>query len=84
MPGRVKKTHKDTELQKAQITYNPSSKRLYTLKEAAQYLGRPVWGVRELIWARVIPVIKQHGCRKMYLDINDLEAFIEKNKTVYN
>jgi hypothetical protein len=37
-----------------------------------------------MIWERVIPVVKQNGCRKMYLDINDLDAFIEKNKAIYN
>ena len=79
-----KKTQTGTELQKAQRIYNPLGKRLYTLKEGAQYLGRSVWGMRDLIWAQVIPVVKQHGCRKIYLDINDLDKFIEKNKAVYN
>lgn len=59
-------------------------KRLYTLKEAAEYLGRSVWGVRDLVWSKVIPVVKLPMCRKMYLDINDLDAFIEKNKVIYN
>ena len=63
---------------------NPLGKRLYTLKEAAEYLGRSEWGVRDLIWSQVIPVVKQHGSRKQYLDINDLDAFIEKNKSIYN
>jgi excisionase family DNA binding protein len=84
MPGWGKKAQKDVKLNETQRICNPIGKRLYTLKEAAKYLGRPVWGVRELIWSRVIPVVKQHGCRKMYLDINDLEAFIEKNKSEYN
>ena len=64
--------------------YNPLCKRLYTLKEAADYLGRSVWGVRDLIWSQLIPVVKQHGSRKQYLDINDLDEFIEKNKAIYN
>jgi len=80
----AKKTLTGTELTKAQGIHNPLGKRLYTLKESAEYLGRSVWGVRDLIWARVIPVVKQQGCRKMYLDISDLDAFIEKNKAVYN
>ncbi len=78
------KTQTDKGIQKVQRIYNPLGKRLYTLKEAAEYLGRSVWGVRDLIWARAIPVVQQHGCRKMYLDINDLDAFIEKNKAIYN
>jgi hypothetical protein len=59
-------------------------KRLYTLKEASEYLGRSVWGIRDLIWSRSIPVVKQQGCRKLYLDIKDLDAFIDKNKAIYN
>ena len=30
---------------------NPIAKRLFNLKEAALYMGRPVWGIRSLIWA---------------------------------
>lgn len=64
----------------AQLT---CSKRLYTLKEAAEYLGRSVWGIRELIWSQVLPVVKQDESRKMYIDIKDLDDFIEKNKSIY-
>ena len=53
-------------------------KRLYNLKEAALYLGRTVWGIRELIWSGRIPVI-QDG-RKQYIDIYDLDKYIEGNK----
>jgi excisionase family DNA binding protein len=61
---------------------NPLKKRLFTLKEAAQYLGRSVWGMRELIWAGKIPVVRGEG-RKIFLDIVDLNRFIEVNKSVY-
>lgn len=70
--------------QLAQGMHNPLCKRLYTLKEAAEYLGRSVWGMRELIWSRRIPIVKQDECRKIYLDINDLNDFVEKNKIIYN
>ena len=53
-------------------------KRLYTIKEAAEYLGRPVWSIRELIWAGAIPFI-QNG-RIYYLDILDMDSWIEANK----
>ncbi len=58
-------------------------KRLYTLKEGAVYLGRSEWGMRELIWAGVIPVVKPQAARKIFLDINDLDRFVEANKSVY-
>mgnify|MGYP001769584139 CR=1 FL=1 len=78
------KRQKSFNPKKTQGIRSPLGKRLYTLKEAAEYLGRSVWGVRELIWSQVIPVVKQHGERKMYLDIKDLDSFIEKNKAFHN
>ena len=58
-----------------------NSKRLYNLKEASIYLGRSVWGVRGLIWAGKIPVVRDG--RKMFIDILDLEKFVESNKSTY-
>jgi len=65
---------------KAQRIYNPPQKRLYDLKEAAIYLGRPVFSVRTLIWNGHLPFIKSG--RRQYIDIYDLERYIEKNKQV--
>lgn len=53
-------------------------KRLYTIQEAAIYLGRSVWGVRELIWKGELPSVRVG--RRVHLDINDLDAWIEQNK----
>lgn len=53
-------------------------KRLYTVQEAAEYLGHTVWGIRSLIWAKTLPVIR-YG-RKQWLDLHDLDNFIESNK----
>jgi len=61
----------------------PVSKRLCTLKEAAEYLGRSEWGMRELIWAGRIPVVRPDGGRKIFLDIEDLNEFITQNKSIY-
>lgn len=55
-------------------------RRLYNLKAAAEYLGRPVWGVRTLIWNGKISYI-QDG-RKYYLDVKDLDAYIEREKRI--
>ena len=66
--------------QKTRGTANPVRQRLYDLKASAQYLGRPVWGVRELIWAGKLPYI-QEG-RKQYIDIVDLDQYIERNKQI--
>jgi len=64
---------------KAQGISNP---RLLPLKDAAQWLGLTVWAMRERIWAGQIPVVQFPGGRKQYVDVQDLEAFIQKNKRV--
>ena len=58
-------------------TLNP---RLLPLKDAAQWLGLTVWAMRERIWAGQIPVVQFPGGRKQYVDRQDLESFIQKNK----
>lgn len=69
---------------KAHGTTYPLRKRLYTLKEAGAYLGRSEYSVRTLIWNGDLPVIKNPGGdqngKKMWLDIEDLNRFIERNK----
>ena len=60
----------------------PGSPRLLTIKKAAEYLGLTTWAMRERIWAGQIPVIRFPDGRKMYVDVNDLEAFIERHKRV--
>lgn len=62
------------------VKQNITSKRLYSLKEAAQYLGRSVWGMRELVWSERISCVRGSGKTKIFFDINDLNSFIEKNK----
>jgi excisionase family DNA binding protein len=54
-------------------------KRLYSIKEAAVYLGRGVWAVREMLWAGKIPYVKDG--KRILLDINDMNLWIERNKT---
>ncbi len=77
------KSERNQEIKKAHGISSAVSKRLYTLKEAAKYLGRSEWGMRELIWAGRIPVVKVDGGRKIFLDVLDLMGFIEKNKSSY-
>ena len=58
------------------------NKRLYSIKEAAEYLGRTVWAVREMLWAGKIPYIKDG--RRILLDIADMDAWIDKSKTTFS
>jgi len=67
------------ENKKAQGIMNP---RLLPLKDAAQWLGLTVWAMRERIWSGQIPVVQFPGGRKQYIDIQDLEKFIQKNKRI--
>jgi excisionase family DNA binding protein len=53
-------------------------KRLYTVKEAAVYLGRTEWAMREIYYAGKIPCVRD-GSRVLF-DIHDLNAWIDRNK----
>jgi excisionase family DNA binding protein len=53
-------------------------KRLYSLGEAATYLGRSTWSVRRLIWNGDLPQVRGGG--RVHVDIRDMEEFIEKHK----
>lgn len=58
------------------------AKRLFSVKRAAEYLGRPVYSLRMLIYSKALPVVKDTpDSRKYYIDINDLERFIAERKT---
>lgn len=54
--------------------------RLLTIKQASEFLGLTVWAIRERIWSGQLPVLQFPRGRKQYLDRNDLESFIERNK----
>jgi hypothetical protein len=53
-------------------------KRLYTLKEAATYLGRSTWSVRHLIGKGLLPQVRPD--RRVQVDVRDMDALIEKYK----
>ena len=55
------------------------SPRLLPLKAAAEHLGLTVWALRERIWAGQIPVVQFPGGRKQYIDIVDIDRFINQN-----
>jgi excisionase family DNA binding protein len=75
------KEFKNQRVKRGTRIVNPIPKRLYTLKEAALYLGRGLHGVRNMVWKGEVPVVRNG--RKMFLDIRDLDIFIERNKTTY-
>ncbi|OPY81454.1 MAG: Helix-turn-helix domain protein [Syntrophorhabdus sp. PtaU1.Bin153] len=58
---------------------NSVPKRLYNIEEASIYLGRTVCALREMLWAGKLPFIKDG--KRILLDIKDMDAWIERNKT---
>ena len=58
------------------------AKRLYSVPEAACYLGRTVDALREVIWAGKIDIVKDG--RRVLLDVKDLDGYIERNKTRFS
>jgi excisionase family DNA binding protein len=53
-------------------------RRLLNLRDAAEYLGRSEWALRELIWKGRIPAVRID--RRIQLDLRDLDALIDANK----
>ena len=53
-------------------------KRLYTIPEAAIYLGRSTWSVRRLIWEGAVPAVRIAG--RVHVDIQDMDDLIERTK----
>ena len=68
-------------IKKAHGTFNPLPKRLYSLPEAAHYLGRTLWSMRELIWKGSIPIVREG--KRIFIDITDLETYVSKHKSTY-
>ena len=64
--------------QHGQLVQGRPQKRLFSIAETAEYLGRSVWSIRELIWAGKLPSVRVG--KRIHLDIYDLDAFIEQNK----
>lgn len=54
------------------------AKRLYSIKELVKDIGATEWFWRTQIWDGQLPYV-QVG-RKMLIDRNDVEAFIQKHK----
>jgi len=76
------KSNNSNGLIKAQTTQGisyPLPKRLYTLPEAAKYLGRTLWSMRELVWKGSIPIVRER--KRIFVDIQDLESYVMRHKT---
>lgn len=56
------------------------NKRLYSVPEAAVYLGVSVDGIRYMIAIGRLAAVR-HG-RRVLVDIKDMDEFIERNKVI--
>ena len=63
---------------KAGCAHNVPTKRLYSIKELVAEIGATEWFWRSQIWDGQLPYV-QVG-RKMLIDMNDIETFINKHK----
>ncbi|MGO9530229.1 MAG: hypothetical protein ACLP3B_03525 [Syntrophobacteraceae bacterium] len=77
------KVAENTKKKEAHRITNPVQPSVLTLKDAAIYLGKTPWGLRELVWKGHVPFIQYPGGRKMYFDIKDLDQAKEDNKKRY-
>ena len=55
--------------------------RLYTINQAAEYLGRSPWAVRSMIWSGKLPAVRDG--KRLLLDVHDLDHWIEVSKVSY-
>lgn len=56
-----------------------TGRRLLTVKEAAEYLGRTEAAVRQLIHKRIIPVVRFD--RAIRIDVRDLDRLIQEYRS---
>ena len=70
--------NREDPMKNGKFDHADRKKRLYSISEAATYLGRTDWSIRELIWQGKLPQVKVG--RRVHLDIRDLDSFIEANK----
>ena len=76
----AKKDTENIEEIEAQGIGSPVRPRLLSLKKAALYLGRGEDSLREMIYSGVFPVVQLGVRSKMWLDINDLDIWIDETK----
>jgi hypothetical protein len=67
-------------VRKGKRIVNPLPPRLLTVKKAAEWLGLTTWALRERIWEGQIPVVQFVEGGKMWVDMKDLEALIQRHK----
>jgi predicted DNA-binding transcriptional regulator AlpA len=71
--------HTENKNKKSDIRIK-SPTRLLTIRESARYLGRSEASIRALVYKRIFPVIQEGKRSKIWLDVNDLDEWIDNKK----
>ena len=64
----------------ARIIARQPRQRLFSVKDAAEYLGRSPHAIRNMISRKALPTVRQDG--RVYLDREDLDRLIEMHKAL--
>ena len=72
--------HTENNKKKSGIRIQNPEPRLFTLRESARYLGRSEVSMRTLVYKGVFPVIQEGERSKIWLDVNDLDEWIDNKK----
>jgi excisionase family DNA binding protein len=60
------------------------SRRLLKTTQASTYLGISPWQLRRLVGTGQLPVVQIRDGARFLLDVRDLDAFIDRNKTTHD
>ncbi len=63
-------------------TTDSAQSRLLTLKQAAQYLNCSQFSIRQLVWSGALSSVRFTRRGKLWIDRQDLEAYIENSKVI--
>ena len=58
-----------------------TARRLLPVEDAAGYMGMTAWAMRHRLSEGMLPYVRIG--RRIFLDINDLDALIERSKVSY-
>jgi excisionase family DNA binding protein len=62
----------------ARLVAERPNQRLFSVKQAAEYMGRTEYAVRNMIARRALPSVRQDG--RVFVDREDLDHLIRLNK----
>ena len=80
MANVVRKSLKKSDVTMARCSQDPVRPRLLSLQDSAVYMGTTTWFMRTLVWNGRIPCVRFAEKGKVFIDLEDLNEFIDKHK----